>query len=117
MRVLCVDDDAETQRFCQLALVKLGYDVDTAANGAEAWAALSSREYDLLITDNEMPRLTGWELIRKMRVAGMTLPVILMSGEIGATPADLVQLQCGALLAKPFTMIQLLSAVHDVTAG
>ena len=117
MRILLVDDDAATRRFCQLVLVKLGYDVDVAADGAEGWTALSSREYQLLITDNDMPRLNGSELIRKVRVSGMTLPVILMSGAFSGMSEDISKLECGAVLPKPFTTAQLLTTVHDLTVG
>lgn len=115
VRILCVDDDASIRKICQMVLTKLGYDVDTAANGAEGWAAVKSHKYHLLITDNDMPHLTGVGLIHKMRLTGMTVPFILTSGALGGiSTEELSRLGCGAILAKPFTPQQLLSAVHEI---
>ena len=87
----------------------------TAADGEEAWNALQDQDYDLVITDNQMPCLTGQGLIRKMRQARMSVPIILASGTLGACPFDdLPYAECGALLAKPFTPAQLVSVVHGV---
>ena len=114
-RILYVDDDPHMRSFGMLALARSGYHVDTAENGAEAWVALQNQDYHLLITDNQMPELTGLELIRKVWQARMTVPVILASGTVGVLPKDtLPWLECGALLAKPFTFEQLVSSVRDV---
>ena len=63
-RILYVDDDALLRELGEQILVRLGYDVDTAKDGAEGWDALHEHEYQLLITDYQMPCLTGLELIR-----------------------------------------------------
>lgn len=98
-----------------MVLAQSGFTVDTAADGEEAWEALKTREYSLLITDNHMPNLTGLELIRNVCAAGMSLPIILASSIVGTCPrGDLPHFQCGALLAKPFTPNQLVSAVREV---
>src|ERR1700728_686053 len=83
-RILLVDDDSHLLELNAVALIRFGYDVDTAEDGAAAWQALHdiNISYDLLITDNKMPKVTGLELIKKMRSEEMTLPVILASGTI-----------------------------------
>ena len=113
LRILYVDDEPPLRRLVELLLVRSGYAVDTAADGVEAWAALDGREYQLLITDNDMPRLTGLELIRKVRLARMHVRVILVSGMLGACLID-PWLECGATLAKPFTAEKLVSVVGEV---
>jgi len=114
-RVLYVDDEPTLRKLAEFFLVESGYDVETATNGAEAWDALQDRDYDLLITDNQMPVLTGQELVRKVRRARMDVPIILASGTFGACPFDdLPWAECGALLAKPFSPDQLLSVVRQV---
>ena len=114
-RILCVDDDAALRKLGERLLVRAGYVVDTAADGEEAWAALQHSHYDLLVTDHQMPRLTGVELMRKMQLASMTVPVILISGGLFALPPDvLASLECEAILAKPFTYNQLISVVQEV---
>ena len=95
--------------------ISSGYDVDTAADGADAWKALKTHRYDLLITDNKMPRVTGLELIKKLRSEGMTLPVILASVTM---PTEELKrhpwLQLDPTLPKPFTSAELLDMVKKV---
>ena len=58
------------------------YAVTPVEDGLQAWAALHSKGYDLLITDNNMPRMTGLELAVKTRLEGMKLPIIVASGTV-----------------------------------
>ncbi|MEI9864180.1 MAG: response regulator [Limisphaerales bacterium] len=117
IRILLVDDDIYIQELNTGALIRAGYDVETADDGAEAWQILNSRSshFDLLITDNTMPRITGLKLIQKLRSAGMTLPVIL-TPEImpveGFEPR--LCLPFNATLPKPFTTTELLNTVGKV---
>jgi DNA-binding response OmpR family regulator len=111
-RILLADDDIHIREFIIRFLSCSGYNLDTVADGVDAWKALKSRRYDLLITDNKMPRMTGLELIKKLRSEEMTLPVILVSGTI---PTEEIKfhswLQIDATLAKPFTFDELLDTV------
>jgi CheY-like chemotaxis protein len=75
-----VDDDDNSRYLAELLLSQAGYLVDTAADGEEAWKALLSVTYDLLLTDHHMPRLCGLDLVARMRAAGIGLPVIINSG-------------------------------------
>jgi DNA-binding response OmpR family regulator len=116
-RILLVDDDSQLLELNAVALIRFGYDVDTAKDGAAAWQALHDFKvsYNLLITDNKMPKITGLELIRKMRSEEMTLPVILVSGTIPTE--ELKQypwLLLDATLSKPFTTAELLDTVKKV---
>lgn len=114
-RILYVDREPALRNLGQLVLARSGYAVDTAADGVEAWAALREREYNLLVTDNQMPGLTGLELIRKVRLARMSVAVILASAMLGAYSINALPLtECGAMLAKPFTPEQLISVVGEV---
>jgi len=115
IRILLVDDDFYVRELNAGVLIRVGYNVDTAGDGADAWKALNEVSYDLLITDNKMPRVTGMELIKKLRSEDMTLPVILASGTMPAE--ELKQypwLQLDATLPKPFTIAQLLDMVIKV---
>jgi CheY-like chemotaxis protein len=113
-RILYVDDEPQFRMLGKLVLVRSGYDVDTAADGAEAWAALHDQEYHLLITDNDMPRLTGLELARQARLAGMRLPIVLTSGSADAlcNPAN-SWLGLAARLSKPFGAEALVESVEQ----
>lgn len=74
-RILMVDDNLAIRELCAGALTGAGYQVDTVEDGAVGWQALQTDRYNLLVTDNSMPNLSGIELIRKLRAARMNLPV------------------------------------------
>ena len=80
--ILVVDDDGDIRQLNAGTLVGFGYRVDVAEDGAAAWKALHANNYDLLITDNNMSKVSDVELVKKLRSAAMTLPVILVSGEL-----------------------------------
>lgn len=114
-RILYVDDDASLRSLGKLVLARSGYDVDTAADGLEAWDALHDANYHLLITDQNMPRRTGLELATQVRLFGMRLPIVLMSGSTEALrdpSADWLAL--AARLPKPFRPDALIGTVEQV---
>lgn len=112
--ILVVDDDGDIRLLNASVLKRAGYAVDTADNGARGWRLLCLNGYDLLITDNEMPELSGIDLLRRMRAADMSQPVIIATGrpptqELAQNP----QLQATTLLLKPYTIDDLLAAVRS----
>ncbi len=113
--ILVVDDDATQVRFSSKVLTAYGYQVGTAEDGEAAWAMLQQARFDLLITDNQMPKVCGVELIKKVHGARMALPVIMVSG---ALPLDKFNkapwLHPAAMLLKPYTVFQLLESVETV---
>jgi len=112
-RILIADDDECTRDLVTLALTGDGYDVSTTADGEQAWTELHHEHYDLLLTDNDMPRLKGLKLIERMRREGMSLPVIVASGafSVNASQTD-PELQIAAVLPKPFELSELLKTVQ-----
>ena len=80
-RVLVVDDSMTVRAMEKKLLQNRGYTVDVAVNGAEGWNAVRMNAYDLVVTDVDMPRMNGIELIQKMRDYAPTrrLPVIVVS--------------------------------------
>ena len=115
IRILLVDDDPDMRELNAEVLIRSGYNVDTANDGADAWNALNEANYDLLITDNQMPRVMGLELIKKLRSEDKTLPIILVSGTVPTE--ELKQhpwLQLDAMLSKPFSIAELLDTVKEV---
>jgi acetyltransferase-like isoleucine patch superfamily enzyme/CheY-like chemotaxis protein len=114
-RILVVEDDRVQRQTNAMALAFTGYTVDVAEDGAAAWEALQASCYDLLITDNHMPKLTGIELLKDMRSAGMKLPVIMATGKLPTQ--ELAQnpwLEPVALLVKPYAAGQLLEKVKVI---
>jgi DNA-binding response OmpR family regulator len=114
-RILVVEDDVVTLRINVKVLTKSGYEVDGVEDGALAWDALQLNGYDLLVTDNDMPNVSGVDLLKKLYNARMALPVIMVSGTMPT--AELEQqpwLQVEASLHKPYVVSELLAAVRDV---
>jgi DNA-binding NtrC family response regulator len=114
-RILVVDDDSETRRRYGFVLAPAGYHVDGAADGAAGWTALQTNHYHLLITEQEMPHLTGMELIKKLRAARMALPVVMAARRLPVEElAEDPSLQLAAMLSKPFLAQALLDTVKTV---
>jgi DNA-binding response OmpR family regulator len=115
LRILVVEDNRYIRQSNAMVLHHAGYHVDTAEDGAAGWKALKTSRYDVLITDNTMPRVTGMELIKKVRSEDMTLSVILASGT--APTEELEQnpwLKLDAVLMKPYSAKAILDAVKEV---
>lgn len=113
--ILVVDDDISLRELNTKVLVRSGYDVDAAEDGAAAWEALDANSYDLVITDNNMPKVSGVELLKKMRAARMDLPVIMATGTLPKEQFTLYPwLQPAATLIKPYTFEELLRTVKKV---
>jgi DNA-binding response OmpR family regulator len=114
-RILVVEDDEDVRRLNAEVLSGSGYKVDAAEDGAIAWDTLKLNSYDLLVTDNNLPRVSGVELLKKLRTARMTLPVILVSGTMPTNELNRHPwLQIDATLLKPYTPDELLAAVRKV---
>jgi DNA-binding NtrC family response regulator len=114
-RILLVDDDPDVRDLNAQVLARSGYHVDTANDGASGWRTLKENQYDVLITDNTMPGVTGLELIKKLRSEDMTLAVILASG---TAPVEELEenpwLQINALLPKPYSVTDLVKTVGEL---
>jgi CheY-like chemotaxis protein len=117
-RILVVEDDPILRRLNASLLIGAGYEVDTAEDGAVAWDTIQLKTFDLLITDNSMPNLTGIELIKKVRAAGIGVPIIMATA---ALPKDVfAQFPClrpTAAVIKPYTLEDLLGTVNNVLCG
>jgi DNA-binding response OmpR family regulator len=114
-RILVVDDNSDVRRLYTEVLARPGYLVDAAEDGAAGWEAIQANSYNLMITENEMPGLTGVELVRKLRSARMVVPVVMAAVKLPTL--ELVQnppLQLAALLPKPFYLSELLQTVRAV---
>jgi CheY-like chemotaxis protein len=112
--ILLVEDDSMVLEFSTTVLVRGGYQVTGVEDCEAAWEALQSARYDLLVTDNQMPGMSGLELVGKLRSAQIGLPIIVASGGIEAEEfAQNQSLQPAIALPKPFTAEQLLESVAE----
>lgn len=114
-RILVVDDDPHICQFTIRLLTRQGYEVNAAADGAAGWAALQDSRFDLLITDNDMPNMSGMDLIRQVRATRMALPVIMATGTL--PQAEFIRNQSrqpAAVLLKPYAITEFLETVKLV---
>lgn len=117
-RILVVEDDCVLRLMNTEVLISSGYQVDAADSGASAWSALQTNGYDLVVTDNNMPKVTGVELVAKIHAAGLNVPVIMATGSY---PTDEFErspeLRPAFVLLKPYDLGELLDRVTDVLAA
>jgi LmbE family N-acetylglucosaminyl deacetylase/CheY-like chemotaxis protein len=119
-RILVVDDDAVTARFMAHALGKRGgFEVSHAPDAQAALAMVGSRHFDLVITDVEMPGMTGLELLRALREISPDLPVAVITGHASvAYAAEAIRSDADEFLEKPVHPDELIAAATAlVTKG
>ncbi len=116
MRILIAEDDELIADALIRALKRAGYAVDHVGSGSEADAALASQTYDLLVLDLGLPRMSGLEVLQRLRARKSTCPVLIL------TARDAVQdrvsgLDAGAddYLTKPFALPELEARVRALT--
>ena len=113
--ILVVEDDISIRQLTTEMLVRSGYEVDVAPDGAAGWEALQAKRYDLLITDNFMPKLTGIEMLKKVHATRMKLPVVMATAILPEEEFVLHPwLEAVPTLIKPFSIGELLATVEKV---
>ncbi len=113
MRLLVVEDDRQLAAFIEKGFGEAGFAVDHCAEGEAGLVMAQGNDYDAAIVDVVLPRLGGLDLVRELRQARDTVPILLLSGK--ASVAGLVKgLQTGGddYLAKPFAFAELLARVQ-----
>ncbi|MHC4622593.1 MAG: response regulator [Planctomycetota bacterium] len=116
-KVLVVDDEIHIVHVVAIKLRNNGYEVLTAANGAEAFEQACRERPDILVTDYQMPVMSGLELVAKIRQNDATkdIPVILLTARSFAIEDDQKQqLDISECLSKPFSPKELLRSIEDV---
>ncbi|MDR3639882.1 MAG: PAS domain S-box protein [Humidesulfovibrio sp.] len=119
-RILLVDDEPDLLELGQLALTPLGYRVDTQSSSEAALRLLldEPHAFDLVITDMNMPQLSGVQLIEGLRPVRPDLPIIIITGFSRTIPLDrLKPLGVVRLLPKPFSTSELALAVRQALAS
>jgi len=114
-RILVVEDEQDLRQLTAEVLIDAGYLVDVAEDGAAAWSALQVSKFDLLITNQFMPKVSGVELIKRIHAAHMTLPCIMATGVLPTWGFALhIWLQPVKMLLKPYSFQKLLATVKNV---
>ncbi|AGI24865.1 two component transcriptional regulator [Pseudomonas sp. ATCC 13867] len=108
MRLLLVEDDQALGEGVRTGLRQEGYTIDWLQDGASALHALRTEEFDLVVLDLGLPRLDGLHVLGRVRAAGSTVPVLILTAR-DATEDRIAGLDAGAddYLVKPFDLHEL----------
>lgn len=119
-RILVAEDNLALAQVVRFNLEIAGYDVLMVHDGTEAWDFLAQSPVDLLITDHQMPRMTGWQLVDQMRqsTSHAEIPVIFLTAKsLELDPGRLQdELKVDRVFAKPFSPSELVEAATEVLA-
>lgn len=112
-RILVVEDEPAILRGLADSLKRESYEVLTAADGETGYQLVKEKNPDLLILDLMLPKLSGYEVCRKMRSEGLTTPILMLTarGEVGDRVLGL-DLGADDYVTKPFSLRELLARVR-----
>ena len=113
MRILIVEDDAETSAFVAQGLVQLGHQVVVTADGREGLFEATGGEFEALVVDRMVPSLNGLAMVKALRAAGDTTPVRMLTA-VGGISDRVEGLENGAddYLVKPFAFSELVARLN-----
>ncbi|MGC9944057.1 MAG: response regulator, partial [Verrucomicrobiota bacterium] len=114
-RILVVEGREDVRRLNSEVLICSGYHVDAVDNGLAAWNTLQINNYDLMITSQNLPTVSGAELLKKMHHAGVCLPVIMTTNalptwDLAAHP----WMHTTNLLHAPYSLKHLITKVKNL---
>jgi two-component system, cell cycle response regulator CtrA len=115
MRVLLIEDDDDTAQAIELMLKSDGFVVYTTALGEDGIELGKLYDYDIIILDLNLPDVSGFEVLRSLRVSKVRTPVLILSGS-GSVENRVKGLRVGAddYMAKPFHKSELIARIHAI---
>ena len=116
MKILLVEDDDDIRRALSLSLKADGHVFDVAEDGERGYLLASTNDYDLIILDYNLPRLSGREITQKIRQENINTPVLILTvrSEIN-DKVDLLNIGADDYLTKPFATSELLARIKAIT--
>jgi two-component system KDP operon response regulator KdpE len=111
-RILVIDDEAAIRKVVRDALTRAGHDVETAVDGEEAGSLLESATFELVITDLNMPRVDGLELVRRIRAASPAPILVLTVRQEEREKVRLLDAGADDYVTKPFGVAELVARVR-----
>ncbi|WP_239313130.1 MULTISPECIES: response regulator transcription factor [unclassified Frankia] len=113
MRVLIVEDERTLAAAVARGLLTEGFAVDVAHDGPEGLWRATEWPYDMVVLDLMLPKLSGYELLRRMRAAGVWTPVLMLTAKDGEHDiADALDLGADDYLTKPFSYVVLVARIR-----
>lgn len=116
MRVLVVEDERRIAADIRVALQRAGWVSDLATDGEDAWFQAETQDYDAIILDLGLPRLDGLTVLKRLREAGVSTPVLILTAR-DSWREKVEGIDAGAddYLAKPFQMEELMARLRAIT--
>ena len=116
MRLLVVEDEKSLSKALVTILIKNGYSADAVYDGEEALEYLKGGNYDGMILDVMMPKMDGFEVLKRVRENGSAIPILMLTAR-GDVDDKVAGLDGGAndYLTKPFAMKELLARIRAMT--
>lgn len=113
MRVLVIEDDKDVSHFIAKGMKEAGHNADLADNGKDGLFLATTEKYDVIVADIMLPEVNGLTIVKTMRGAGNTTPVIMLSA-LGDVDDRVKGLRSGSddYLVKPFAFAELLARVE-----
>ncbi len=113
MKILVVEDEVKVATLLKKGLEQSGYVVDLAMDGEEGKQKFHDGDYDLVLLDLMLPKVSGWELIPFMRQSKPALPIIALTARVAVEDrVEGLNLGCDDYLGKPFSFAELLARIQ-----
>lgn len=113
MTILVIEDEAKVANFLKKGLQQSGYEIELASDGEEGYEKIRNSDYQVILLDLMLPKMSGLELIPKIRECKPTVPIIALTAK--SSVEDRVQglnLGCDDYLTKPFSFAELLARIQ-----
>jgi DNA-binding response OmpR family regulator len=113
MNILVIEDESKVASFLKKGLQQSGYDTDIAADGEEGYDKVRSNKYDLILLDLMLPKVSGLDLIPRIRECKPGVPIIAVTAKVSVE--DRVRglnLGCDDYLTKPFSFAELIARIQ-----
>ncbi len=113
MRVLVVDDEINLAASIQRGLTAEGFVVDIVHDGESALWAATEQEYDVVVLDLMLPKLSGYKVVERLRARGVWTPILMLTAKDGEyDQADALDLGADDYLTKPFSFLVLVARIR-----
>ncbi|TDW28752.1 response regulator transcription factor [Cryobacterium psychrophilum] len=113
MKVLLVEDEAAMVDALQRGLTAEGFVTEAAMNGVDGLWMAGENDFDVIILDIMLPGLSGYEVCRRLRAGGSTVPILMLTAKDGEyDEADALDLGADDFLSKPFSFVVLLARLR-----
>jgi len=118
MRILLLEDEYSLRISIEEFLEDLGYEVDGFMDGLEAYDAIYDKSYDLLLLDVNVPSLTGFELLKRLRIDDITVPAIFLTSMTDVNDLkEGYKRGCCDYMRKPFDLMELELRIDQALAS